>query len=74
MRFRQLDIYSKQFLDLILIKISARNARISKIFNYAEKITLVFLDKQQETFYAETKDEEKVLQAVLEKLKSIVSK
>lgn len=74
MRFGKLDIYSKQFLDLILIKILVRNARISKIFNYAEKITLVFLDKQQEIFYAETKDEEKVLQAVLEKLKSIVSK
>ncbi|TLE16422.1 transcription-repair coupling factor [Helicobacter apodemus] len=72
-RFGQLDIYSKQFLDLIIIKILARNARISKIFNYAEKITLVFLDKQQETFYAETKDEEKVLQAVLKKL-NILSK
>ena len=72
-RFGQLDVYSKQFLDLIIIKILARNARISKIFNYAEKITLVFLDKQQETFYAETKDEEKVLQAVLKKL-NILSK
>ncbi len=52
----------------MLFRSLARNARISKIFNYAEKITLVFLDKQQETFYAETKDEEKVLQAVLKKL------
>ncbi|WP_104721124.1 transcription-repair coupling factor [Helicobacter mesocricetorum] len=70
-RFGQLDIYSKQFLDLIIIKILARNARISKIFNYAEKIAFVFLDKKQETFYAETKEEDKVLEAVFVKLKNI---
>lgn len=42
-------------------------------FLIMQKKLPLFLDKQQETFYAETKDEEKVLQAVLKKL-NILSK
>ena len=70
-RFGKLDIYSKQFLDLIAIKILARNAGISNIMNYQQNISFLLENEEKLTFSAESKDDDDILKAVLEKLKTM---
>ncbi len=71
-RFGRLDLYTRQFLELIRIKIIARNCGIASILNYQQNISFVNLEGEKLTIKATSKDEDDVLKAVfvhLEKLK-----
>ncbi|MCH5322498.1 MAG: transcription-repair coupling factor [Helicobacter sp.] len=67
-RFGELDIYSKQFLDLIIIKILAREVGIVSILNYQQNITFVPVSGDKLTITAKSKDDDEILKAVLEQL------
>jgi transcription-repair coupling factor (superfamily II helicase) len=69
-RFGKLDIYTKQFLDLITMKILASNTSIVSISNYAQNITLKDEKEQKTLIKARSKDDDDVIAAVLAHLRS----
>lgn len=73
-RFGRLDLYTRQFLDLILIKIIAKAYKIVNIMNYAQNITFVFCDAKKEVIKAQSKDEEDILKAVFAYLEGLKGK
>ena len=70
-RFGALDIYTKQFIALIVIKIKARKQGIINILNYQQNITFVDLQGEKTTIAAKSKDEEDILESVMKYLESL---
>lgn len=70
-RFGRLDIYTRQFLDLIRIKIIARSCGIASIMNYQQNITFTSFDGDKTSIKASSKDEDDVLKAVFEYLEKL---
>ncbi|BCD60763.1 MULTISPECIES: transcription-repair coupling factor [unclassified Nitratiruptor] len=67
-RFGKLDSFTKNFLDLIHIKLLALEHGIKKISNYNQNITFDFGDKK-EMIKARSKDDDDILKAVLQYLR-----
>lgn len=70
-RFGKLDIYTRQFIELILIKIEARNHGISSILNYGQNITFVKNNGNKESISASSKDEDDILKCVFDYFKNL---
>ena len=60
MAFLKEDIYTKQFIALIVIKIKARKQGIINILNYQQNITFVDTKGEKTTIAAKSKDEEDI--------------
>ncbi len=73
-RFGRLDLYTRQFLDLIRIKIIARNCGVVKIMNYQQNVTLEKSSGEKLTLKSASKDEDDILKAVFESLESLRTK
>ncbi|MDY3113214.1 MAG: transcription-repair coupling factor, partial [Helicobacter sp.] len=69
-RFGRLDIYTRQFLDLIRIKILCKNSGIASVLNYEQNITLISTSGEKRIIKANSKDEDDILKAVFKKLKA----
>ena len=69
-RFGKLDSVTKNFLDLVEIKLRAKEAGIKRISNYKQNITIEYEDKK-ELIKAPSKDDEDILLAVLRYLKGL---
>ncbi len=72
-RFGRLDIYTRQFLDLIRIKIIARSCGVSSILNYQQNISFVDFKGEKITIKATSKDEDDLLKAVFGHLETLKS-
>lgn len=68
-RFGKIDTYTKQFLELILIKILAQNAGFININNYKQNINLTNKNNEKTTIVAKTSDEDDILEATLDFLR-----
>lgn len=68
-RFGKLDVYTKQFLDLMIIKILA-NDKFKSISNYEMNIQFVFKDDTKELIKSKSKDEDDIIEAILLYLRS----
>lgn len=68
-RFGKLDIYTKQFLDLIVIKIMAKNAGIKGIDSYLQNISFTKINGEKIQIKAKSKDEDDIISAIFEHLK-----
>jgi hypothetical protein len=68
-RFGKLDIPTKQFLELILIKILAIAKGINQISSYEMNITFVKSDGVKETIKSRSKDDDDIISATLEYLR-----
>ena len=70
-RFGKLDTHTKQFLDVITIKILATHANIVSISNFAQNIT--FKDKDDKKIYlkSRSKDDDDIISTVLIHLRNI---
>ena len=64
-RFGKLDNYTKQFLSLIIIKLKAKNKKIKLIANHNQNITFIFHNDKQEKIKSFSKDDEDIINAVL---------
>ena len=73
-RFGRLDIYTRQFLDLIRIKIIARDCGIANIMNFQQNITFSDLQGKKVSVKASSKDEDDILKAVFAHLENIKGK
>ena len=70
-RYGKSDIYTKQFISIILIKISAINLNIVTINNFEQNITFVFGDGKKETVKSSSKDDDDLISATLAYLKKL---
>lgn len=70
-RFGKPDVPTKNFLDIITIKVLAKAAGIKRISNYGQNITLEFEDGHKEHIKARSKDEDDILNEVLRFLKRL---
>ncbi len=69
-RFGELDTPTKQFFELIVIKLLALSLDIKMISNYNENITIQFADETKQTLKARSKDDDDLLAEVLKYLRS----
>ncbi len=68
-RFGKPDIYTKQFLELLVIKIEAMKKDIVQILSYEQNITFIKKDGAKEYIKAQSKDDDDILKATLKYLK-----
>lgn len=68
-RFGALDVPTKQFLELIVLKIMGMAQQIVSIANYQQTITLTYENGAKETLHARSKDDDDILATVLECLR-----
>jgi transcription-repair coupling factor (superfamily II helicase) len=70
-RFGELDTPTKQFIELVVIKILALKNNIKSIMNYAQNITIVFNDDKKEIIKSASKDDDDIIEAVLRYLRKL---
>lgn len=70
-RFGKPDIYTKQFLDLIMIKILGNLCKLKMISNYGQNISLTYADNTKQTLSSPSKDDDDVLATILQTLRKI---
>lgn len=68
-RFGKIDAMTRQFLDLILIRILGGQCQIKAISNYEQNITLTFKDGEKESLKAFSKDDDDILACILSYLR-----
>lgn len=64
-RFGKLDTATKQFLEIIVIKILALEKGIKGVSNYGDNITIMIGDEKKEYIKARSKDDDDIITAVL---------
>ncbi|RDU71519.1 transcription-repair coupling factor [Helicobacter brantae] len=72
-RFGKPDNFTKQFLDLIIIKILASACKLKMISNYAQNIAFTYQDGSKESLQSPSKDDDDVLATILEVLRKKTS-
>lgn len=60
-RFGKLDLPTKQFIELIIIKINSLEKKIKTISNYDMNITIVYNDERKETIKSPSRDDDDLI-------------
>ena len=70
-RFGKLDTITRQFIDVIVMKVLAREQGISKVSSYGEKVFIEFREegKERVTLKANSKDDDDIIAAAMGFLK-----
>lgn len=68
-RFGSVDVPTKQFLELIVVKILGMASQVSSIANYQQNITVAFEDGKKEVLKSPSKDDDDILATLLEYLR-----
>jgi len=70
-RFGKLDTITRQFIDVIVMKVLAREQRISKVSSYGEKVFIEFSDEQKERLIlrSPSKDDDDIIATAMAYLK-----
>ncbi len=71
-RFGTLDTITRQFIDVIVMKVLARQQGISKVSSYGEKVFIEFLDahREREVLKSPSKDDDDIIATAMTYLKS----
>ena len=64
-RFGELDTPTKQFFELMVIKLLSLEKKIKTIMNYGQNITITYFNNSKETIKSESKDDDDIIKAVL---------
>jgi transcription-repair coupling factor (superfamily II helicase) len=64
-RFGKLDTPTKQFIDLIVIKITALSKEIKTISNYEMNISIVYENEQKKIIKSKSRDDDDLILAVM---------
>jgi len=70
-RFGKLDRFTKQFLELIVIKILSSSNNIKLLSNYKENISIEFRDGKKEYLKSKSKDDDDIIDSILLYLRSL---
>ncbi|MDY0121826.1 MAG: CarD family transcriptional regulator [Sulfurimonas sp.] len=64
-RFGELDTQTKQFIELIVIKLLSLEKKVKSVTNYGQSITFTYLNDSKETIKSQSKDDDDIIKAVL---------
>ncbi|WP_372998469.1 DEAD/DEAH box helicase [Sulfurimonas sp.] len=64
-RFGELDNPTKQFFELMVIKLLSLEKKIRSIMNYGQNITVSYFNDSKETIKSASKDDDDIIKAVL---------
>ncbi|DAB29138.1 MAG TPA: transcription-repair coupling factor [Sulfurimonas sp. UBA12504] len=64
-RFGMLDMPSKQFFELMVIKLLSLENKIKSVSNYGQNITFTYFDEKKESIKSDSKDDDDIIKAVL---------
>ncbi len=71
-RFGRLDRVSRQFIDVMVIKVLAREKGVSKVSSYGERVFVEYADGRERTILkAQSKDDDDIVRKALEFLRSL---
>jgi len=68
-RFGKLDVHSLSFLQVIIVKILALKDDIFSIGNYAQNITIKYLNGEKKSLKSPSKDDDDILATILQELR-----
>ncbi|NLY03928.1 MAG: transcription-repair coupling factor, partial [Campylobacter sp.] len=68
-RFGKIDLYTKQFLDLMMVKILALKCGYQALSNYETNVSLMRVDGQKTLLKAKSKDDDDILAVILQTLR-----
>jgi len=73
-RFGKLDTTTRQFIDVIVMKVLARQRGISKVSSYGDKVFIEFLetDKERKVLTSPSKDDDDIIVTAMAYLKSVM--
>jgi transcription-repair coupling factor (superfamily II helicase) len=69
-RFGKLDEFTKQFLELLVIKILAKDKNISQVMSYEQNITFTFSDGKKDYIKSPSKDDDDIIATTLKYLRN----
>ena len=64
-RFGELDTPSKQFFELMVIKLLSLEKKIKSVSNYGQSITFTYMNEIKESIKSDSKDDDDIVKAVL---------
>ncbi len=64
-RFGELDTSTKQFIELMVIKLLSLNSKIKSVSNYGQNITFTYFDDKKESIKSDSKDDDDIIKATL---------
>ena len=64
-RFGELDTPTKQFIELMVIKLLSLDKNIKSISNYGQNITFTYFNESKETIKSDSKDDDDIIKATL---------
>ncbi len=64
-RFGELDLPTKQFFELMVIKLLSLEKKIKSVSNYGQNITITYINESKETIKSESKDDDDIIKATL---------
>ena len=64
-RFGELDSATKQFFELMVIKLLSIEKKIRSISNYGQNITISYLNESKETIKSKSKDDDDIIKETL---------
>jgi len=71
-RFGELDIPTKQFMELMVIKLLSLDKKIKSVSNYGQNISFTYMDNKKENIKAHSKDDDDIIKATLKFLRTQV--
>jgi transcription-repair coupling factor (superfamily II helicase) len=64
-RFGELDTPTKQFIELMVIKLLSLEKKIKSIMNYGQNITITYFNDSREMIKSKSKDDDDIIKATL---------
>ncbi|MDQ7043560.1 MAG: transcription-repair coupling factor, partial [Sulfurimonas sp.] len=64
-RFGELDMPTKQFFELMVIKLLALDKKIKTISNYGQNVTISYLNESKESIKSKSRDDDDIIKATL---------
>ena len=64
-RFGELDTPTKQFIELMVIKLLSLEKKIKSIMNYGQNITVTYFNESKEMIKSKSKDDDDIIKATL---------
>ncbi|OHE08685.1 MAG: transcription-repair coupling factor [Sulfurimonas sp. RIFOXYD12_FULL_33_39] len=69
-RFGEIDTPTKQFFELMVIKLLSLGKKIKSVSNYGQNITFSYVDEKKESIKSESKDDDDIIKSVLKYLRA----
>ena len=64
-RFGELDTPTKQFIELMVIKLLSLDKKIKSIMNYGQNITITYINDSKEMIKSDSRDDDDIIRATL---------